>query len=96
MQPTEVLATIDGDAVTGADLEELAGDQLALMEFQYLSERQRLIEAAVQEMVRVRLLDEEAEARGITRDELVAAETAGSAPVLGPGDRAGRGRPVSA
>lgn len=80
-QATEVLATIDGEAVTGADLEELAGDQLALMEFQYLSERQRLIEAAVQEMVRVRLLDEEAEARGITREELVAAETAGDVDV---------------
>ena len=77
LQASEVLATIDGESVTRADLDELAGDQLALMEFQYLSERQILVEAAVQEVVRLRLLDEEAEARGISRDELVAAETAG-------------------
>jgi protein-disulfide isomerase len=81
LQADEVLATIDGEAVTGADLDELAGDQLALMEFQYISERQRLIEAAVREMVRVRLLDEEAEARGVTTDELIASETAGSVEV---------------
>jgi len=77
LQAAEVLATIDGEAVTGADLNDFAGDQLALMEFEYLSDRQHLIGAAVQELVRVRLLDEEAEARGITRDELVTTETAG-------------------
>ncbi len=75
LQAADVLATIDGEAVTGADLDEIAGDQLALMEFQYLSERQRLIEAAVQDMVRSRLLDGAAEARGITREELIVAET---------------------
>jgi len=75
LQDDEVLATIDGEAVTVADIDEIAGDQLALMEFQFLSERQRLIEAAVQEMVRSRLLDGEAEARGITREELIVAET---------------------
>jgi protein-disulfide isomerase len=77
----EVLATIDGEPVTGADLDDLVGDQLALMEFQYLSERQRLVETAVEEMVRLRLLDEEAESRGITRDELIATETAGKVDV---------------
>jgi protein-disulfide isomerase len=81
LQGDEVLATIDGEPVTGADIDDLVGDQLALMEFQYLSERQRLIEAAVEEMVRVRLLDDEAKSRGITRDELIAAETAGKVDV---------------
>jgi protein-disulfide isomerase len=75
LQDDEVLASIDGEAITVADIDELAGDQLALMDFQYLSERQRLIEAAAQEMVRSRLLDGEAEARGITREELIIAAT---------------------
>ena len=80
-QSTQPVASIDGETLTEADLDEMAGDQLALMEFQYLSERQRLIEAAVQDLVRSRLLDEEAEARGITREELIVAETQGEVDV---------------
>jgi predicted DsbA family dithiol-disulfide isomerase len=77
----ETLATIDGDPVTMADVEELAGTELGQLEHNYRLERHQLVEAALGQVVRDRLLDAEAAARGVTTDELVAAETAGSEPV---------------
>jgi predicted DsbA family dithiol-disulfide isomerase len=78
---SETLATIDGDPLTMADLEELAGTELGQLENNYRLERQQVIEAALAQRVRDRLLDAEAEARGVTTDELIAAETGGIAPV---------------
>jgi hypothetical protein len=78
---SETLATIDGDPLTMADLEELAGTELGQLENNYRLERQQVIEAALDQLVRDRLLDAEAEARGVTTDELIAAETGGIAPV---------------
>jgi len=77
----ETLATVDGDPVTMSDVEELVGAELGQLEHEYRLQRHQLVEAALDQLVRDRLLDAEAEARGITTDELVAAETAGSEPV---------------
>ncbi len=78
---TRTLATIDGEPVTMADVEELAGDELDQLDFQYRAQRHQLIEAALEQVVRDRLLDAEAEAQGISRDELIAAETGDSVQV---------------
>jgi protein-disulfide isomerase len=77
----ETLATIDGDPVTMEDVEDLAGTELGQLEHNYRLERHQLVEAALGQLVRYRLLDAEAEARGITTDELVAAEIGAVEPV---------------
>jgi protein-disulfide isomerase len=70
----EVLATIDGAPVTLSDLDELVGDRLAGMESQYRSQRHQLVDSAVKKIVTDRLLEKEAESRGISKEELIAAE----------------------
>jgi protein-disulfide isomerase len=77
----EALATIDGDPVTMADVEELAETELGQLEHDFRLQRYQLVEAALGQVVRDRLLDAEAEARGLTTDELVDAETGGIEPV---------------
>jgi len=73
----QVLATIDGEPIELADLDELIGDQLSQMDMQYRTQRQQLIEAALDRVIRDRLLEAAAAERGIGVEELVAAEGAG-------------------
>ncbi len=73
----EVLATIDGEPVRMAELDELLGDQLAQMDHQYRRERHQLIEAGLDRVIRDRLVEAEAAKREISTEELMAAETAG-------------------
>ena len=68
----EVLATIDGVAITLGDLVEQIGQQLGQMDFQYRSQRHQVIETATKQFVRDKLVESEAEARGVTVDALVA------------------------
>jgi protein-disulfide isomerase len=77
----ETLATVDGDPVTAADVEELIGPELGQLEHEYRFQRHQLVEAALDQVVRDRLIEAEAEARGVTAEELIAAETAGGEPV---------------
>ena len=56
----QVLATIDGEPIELADLDELIGDQLSQMDMQYRTQRQQLIEAALDRVIRDRLLEAEA------------------------------------
>ncbi len=76
-QEAEVLATIDGQPVSMADVEDMAGDQLGQLDHEYRIQRYQLIESALNQIVGSRLLELEAEARGMSFEELVAAETAG-------------------
>jgi uncharacterized protein YhaN len=73
-----VLATIDGETVVMSDLDELIGEQLSSMEVQYRQQRQQLLEAGLDRVIRDRLLEEEAALRGISLDELIAAEGGGA------------------
>ncbi|UCG86314.1 MAG: thioredoxin domain-containing protein [Gemmatimonadota bacterium] len=73
-----MLATIDGDSVTVADLPEEVRARLRALEFQYRSERYQLLDAAVQALLGRRLLEEQADAEGIEWDELVAKQTDGN------------------
>ena len=68
----EVLATIDGAEITLGDLVEQIGQQLGQMDFKYRSERHQVIETAMKQFVRDKLVESEAEARGLTVDALVA------------------------
>lgn len=71
-QSADVLATVDGEPVTLADLDELIGDELATLEVTYGTQRHQLLQAGVEQAVRRRLLEAEAAQQGITYDELVA------------------------
>ena len=77
----EVLAVVDGTSITLADLDSRIGDQLGRMDFQYRSQRHQLIESALTDMIQSRLLTEEAAARGVSVDELVASTTEGKVEV---------------
>jgi predicted DsbA family dithiol-disulfide isomerase len=77
-EDTKVLATIDGAEVTMADLDEVAGDRIAQLDFEYQSQRHQLVQAALDRVVRDRLLEDEAAARGLSLEEMIAAETFGA------------------
>ena len=65
------LATVDGETITRADLEEIIGDQLALLEHQYGSQLYELLDAGVTELMRQRLVEAEAETRGVSVEVLM-------------------------
>jgi protein-disulfide isomerase len=66
----EVVAQIDGKPVTMADLEEAASPQLKRLE----AERHKILESTLSQVVEQRLLEAEAEARGVSVEELLKAE----------------------
>ncbi len=76
-----VVATVDGEPITLADVDSLVGDRLALMDYEYQQERHGLVESAVERSIRDRLLEKEATARGMTPGEFVALQTEGGVEV---------------
>jgi protein-disulfide isomerase len=68
----EVVARIDGEPVRMAAVDSLVGDRLAQMEYDYRQERYNLMEAAVQRLVRDRLLEQAAAAQELTLAEFIA------------------------
>ena len=77
----EVLAVVEGEEVTLADLQESIGDQLGQMDFQYQSQRHRVIDQAMRRYVRERLLEAEARDRGVTVEALLDEVLAGKVDV---------------
>ena len=74
----EVLATVGNDQITLADIRTRVGDQLDMLDMQYLRARSRTIESALETVLRERVLLAEARSRGMGVDELVSAEAGGS------------------
>ena len=72
--PDGPLATVDGEVITRADLEEFVGNELATLEHQYGSQLYELLEAGVTQAVRQRLLAAEASTRGVAVEEMVLTE----------------------
>lgn len=70
----EVLATIGNTSITMADVRGESGEQLDQIEHQYLRQRHDVLEETLQEMLRDRLLQDEANKRGVTVFELLQAE----------------------
>lgn len=67
----DVLAIVNGKEVTLADLQEMIGDQVGQMDFQYRSERHQVIESAMRRYVRDQLFETAAAERGLTTDALL-------------------------
>lgn len=76
----EVLATIGDEKITLADVRTRAGEQLDMLDGQYRRTRDKLIGAALDSVVRERLLAGEAKKQGKTIDELIAAQGGGAEP----------------
>lgn len=70
----DVLAIIGDDQVTLADVRERIGEQLDNLDISYGKQRHAMLTETVQELLRLRLLEAEAEARGISMSELLASE----------------------
>ncbi|MBZ0114203.1 MAG: thioredoxin domain-containing protein [Thermoanaerobaculia bacterium] len=77
----ETVAQIDGQEISLADLEKAAAEPLDQLEMQRLQmdlkmkqERQKILIKELDQLVEDRLLEKEAGARGVSVDELVAAE----------------------
>ncbi len=74
---SEVLAVLGGDSITMEDLPGEVGSRLAAIEFGYRTRRYQALETALSNVVRERLLEREAAARGMSPGELIAAQTDG-------------------
>ena len=81
-----VLATVGDTAITESQLEERAGEQLEQAKMQKLQceinadrTRHQVMEQALQAMVRDQILEAEADARGVTKDELMESEVTAKA-----------------
>ena len=73
-----VLATIGSEQVTLADVRARVGDDLDQNETRYRTSQHKLVETALQEILRERVLEAEAKKQGKTVDELIAAEAGGT------------------
>ena len=76
-----VVATVGDEDVTLGDVRSMLGDRLKELEFNYLKERHDLLESALNNVVQRRLLEREADSRGISYEELLEQETAGEVEV---------------
>jgi protein-disulfide isomerase len=72
------LATIGDKAVTMADVRARIGADLDMMEARYRMDRHAAVEATLEQIVRERVLQAEADQRKQSLDELIAAEAGGS------------------
>ena len=79
----EVLATIGDEQVTLADVRARAGQDLEQLDVQYRRARDRIVQTALESLVRERVLSAEAARRGLSLERLVQAEAGGA---LDPGD----------
>jgi protein-disulfide isomerase len=74
----DVLATVAGEPVTLADIRNRAGDQLDLIESQYRKQRSKIVQDALDVILRERVIDVEAKKQGKTVDDMILAEAGGS------------------
>jgi protein-disulfide isomerase len=67
----QALARVNGKTITEADVRETASSQFAQLERQYQQQRRELIESALEQAIQARLLEAEAAARKVTKDQIL-------------------------
>ena len=77
-QVPDVLATIGDQKITLADLRDRVGDELDQLDANYNKARSRTIESALTDMLRERVINEEAKKQGKSMEDLVLAEAGGT------------------
>ncbi len=68
----EVLATVNGQPITDADVRRESAEQFARLESEYKKNQHDLLEGRLNEIIQNRLLDAEAKARNTTREQVLA------------------------
>jgi protein-disulfide isomerase len=68
----QVLARINGKAITAGDVRAQSSDQFELLEREYLQRKHEILESELKKVVQDRLLDAEAAAKGVSKDKLLA------------------------
>jgi protein-disulfide isomerase len=69
---TQVLAVVNGKPVTEADVRQNSADQFAQLERDYEQNKHQLLEGQLKQLIQDRLLEAEAEARKVTKEQLLA------------------------
>jgi len=77
---TGVLATMGGEEITASDIDEGIAAELAKADFRFRTERYRMLVVATEQTVGQRMLEREAEQRGVSIEQLVDELTAGQGP----------------
>jgi protein-disulfide isomerase len=75
--PAQVLARVNGKAITAGEVKAAAAEQYEALDREYLKGKHDIAETQLKKMVQDRLLDAEAAARGVTKDKLLADVKAG-------------------
>jgi protein-disulfide isomerase len=70
--PGKVVAKVNGKAITAGEVHAAAADQLDQLEREYQQRKHDIAEAEIKKMVQDRLLDAEAAARGVAKDQVLA------------------------
>jgi protein-disulfide isomerase len=68
----QVLARVNGKDVTAADVQATAKDAFAQLDRQYQQQRRELLENSLTQAIQSRLVDAEAAAKGVSKDQLLA------------------------
>jgi protein-disulfide isomerase len=68
----QVLARVNGKAITEGEVKAAAADQYDQLDHEYLQRKHELAEAQLKKMVQERLLEAEAAAHGVTKEKLLA------------------------
>jgi len=66
------LARVNGKAITEADVKKASADQFAQLEKQYEKQKRDLLEGQLEQIIQDRLLEAEAAAKGITKEQILA------------------------
>jgi protein-disulfide isomerase len=68
---SQVLATVDGKPITEADVKAQAADQFSQLEHEFETNKHQLLENQLDQAIQDRLLDAEAAARKVSREQLL-------------------------
>lgn len=71
----KVLATVNGKPITEAEVQKAAAAQLDQLEREYQQNRFQVVEAQLKQMVQDRMVEAEAAAKGVSKDQLIADAT---------------------
>jgi protein-disulfide isomerase len=69
---TQVLATVNGKPITEADVRGNASAQFQQLERDYEQQKYQLLQGQLEQLIQDRLLDAEAAARGVTKEQILA------------------------
>src|SRR6185369_16288183 len=77
--PNKVLAKVNGKSITQADIEKAAAPEFAQLERECSNNRHTLVENKLKQLVQDTMVEAEAKAKGVSKDQLIADATKAAA-----------------